>query len=131
MFTTTHGASHATRWPRSQPLLLIAEHHTPARAFLADNFIADGYDVVPAADYDGAVRALLGTRQIDAMLVDLVEHRQRAFTQRTGQPMGPGHVWLSQGRREHEALKAIIARLNQPDLSGHAIRGAGTSARTD
>ena len=57
--------------PDPNPLLLIAEHHTPARAFLADNFIADGYDVVPAADYDGAVRALLGTRQIDAMVVDL------------------------------------------------------------
>jgi integrase len=64
-------------------------------------------------------------------LVDLVEHRQRAFTQRTGQPMGPEHVWLSQRRREQEALKAIIVRLNQPDVSGHAIRGPGTSARTD
>jgi hypothetical protein len=64
-------------------------------------------------------------------LVDLVEHRQRAFTQRTGQPMGPEHVWLSQRRREQQALDAIITRLHQPELSGHAIRAPGTSARTD
>lgn len=57
--------------PEAAPLLLIAQHHTPARQFLADNFAADGYDVVPAADYDGAVRALTGDRQVAAMVVDL------------------------------------------------------------
>ena len=53
------------------PLLLVAERDTPARQFLADNFAADGYDVIPAADYDGAVRALTGDRQVAAVVVDL------------------------------------------------------------
>ena len=64
-------------------------------------------------------------------LVDLVERRQQAFIDRTGQPMSTEHVWLQQRHREQHALRAIIDRLNSPELAGHAIRGAGTSARTD
>jgi DNA-binding response OmpR family regulator len=59
------------------PLLLVAEHDTPARQFLADNFVADGYDAIPAADYDGAVRALTGDRQLAAMVVDLARDTLR------------------------------------------------------
>jgi hypothetical protein len=66
-----------------------------------------------------------------ARLVDLIDHRQHAFTDRTGQPMSNEHVWLAQRRREQHALHAIIARLKQPELSGNAVRGAGTRARTD
>lgn len=66
-----------------------------------------------------------------ARLVDLIDHRQHAFTDRTGQPMSSEHVWLAQRRREQHALHAIIARLKQPELSGNAVRGAGTRARTD
>lgn len=64
-------------------------------------------------------------------LVDLIEHRQQAFTDRTGQAMSTEHVWLAQRRREQHALHAIIERLEQPELSGSAVRGAGASARTD
>jgi integrase len=63
-------------------------------------------------------------------LVELVEHRQRAFLDRTGQAMSAQHVWLQQRDREQHALGAIICRLKQPESSGSAIRGAGTSART-
>jgi hypothetical protein len=45
--------------------------------------------------------------------------------------MGAEHVWLSQRRREQQALHAIIDRLKQFELSGSAVRGAGTRARTD
>jgi hypothetical protein len=64
-------------------------------------------------------------------LVDLVERRQQAFIDRTGQPMSTEHVWLQQRHREQHALRAIIDRLNSPELGGNAIRGAGASARTD
>ncbi|MEA2218945.1 MAG: hypothetical protein QOJ35_1571 [Solirubrobacteraceae bacterium] len=64
-------------------------------------------------------------------LVDLVDHRQQAFTARTGTPMGAQHVWLEQRRREEHALQAIIERLKHPDLSDSAVRGAGAGARTD
>ncbi len=64
-------------------------------------------------------------------LVDLIEHRQQAFFERTGQAMSGEHVWLQQRRREQRALHAIIARLKQPELSGNAVRGAGTAARSD
>ncbi len=63
-------------------------------------------------------------------LVDLVDHRQQAFIDRTGQAMSTEHVWLAQRNREHRALHAIIERLNSPELSGNAVRGAGASART-
>jgi integrase len=66
-----------------------------------------------------------------ARLVDLIDHRQQAFIDRTGQAMGSEHVWLQQRHREQRALHAIIARLKQPELSGSAIRGAGASARTN
>ena len=45
--------------------------------------------------------------------------------------MSNEHVWLEQRTREQRALHAIIDRLNTPELSGNAVRGAGTSARTD
>ena len=63
-------------------------------------------------------------------LVDLVEHRQQAFIDRTGQAMSTEHVWLQQRNREQQALNAIIERLNSPELSGSAVRGAGAIART-
>jgi hypothetical protein len=45
--------------------------------------------------------------------------------------MSAEHVWLQQRHREQRALHAIIERLNRPELSDSAVRGAGTSARTD
>jgi hypothetical protein len=63
-------------------------------------------------------------------LVDLVERRQQAFIDRTGQAMSTEHVWLQQRNREQHALHAIIERLKRPELSGNAVRGAGASART-
>jgi hypothetical protein len=63
-------------------------------------------------------------------LVDLVERRQQAFIDRTGQAMSTEHVWLQQRNREQHALHAIIERLKPPELSGNAVRGAGASART-
>ena len=64
-------------------------------------------------------------------LVDLIDHRQQAFIERTGQPMSNEHVWLEQRTREQQALHAIVDRLKSPELSGHAVRGAGTCARTN
>jgi hypothetical protein len=64
-------------------------------------------------------------------LVELVEHRQQAFIDRTGQAMSVEHVWLAQRNREQRALHGIITRLHSPELSGNAVRGAGASARTD
>ena len=63
-------------------------------------------------------------------LVDLIECRQQAFIDRTGQAMSTEHVWLQQRDREQRALHTIIERLNSPELSGNAVRGAGASART-
>ena len=45
--------------------------------------------------------------------------------------MSTENVWLQQRHREQRALRAIIDRLNTPELAGNAIRGAGASARTD
>jgi hypothetical protein len=44
--------------------------------------------------------------------------------------MSNEHVWLQQRNREQHALHAIIDRLNSPELSGSAVRGAGAIART-
>lgn len=58
-------------------------------------------------------------------LRQLVEKRQQAHTQRTGQPMSDNHVWLTQRHREQEALRSIIDSLESAENS----RGAGAASR--
>jgi integrase len=64
----------------------------------------------------------------------LIADRQRAFRDRTGQPMSPGNIWLAGRIQEHDALGRIIVRIEQTRLadgSTRAVRGAGATARTD
>jgi DNA-binding response OmpR family regulator len=51
------------------PIVLIAEHESQAREFLADNLQADGYRSVCAADGDAALELLAGP--LDALIVDV------------------------------------------------------------
>jgi hypothetical protein len=60
-------------------------------------------------------------------LGELIEHRREAFRAKTGREMSDDNVWLAQRRQEQRALQKIIAALKHPD---HAVRGAGTPART-
>jgi DNA-binding response OmpR family regulator len=50
--------------------ILVAEEHDATRAFLADNLIADGYQVLIAADRAKAL-AVLSTGEPDLILVDI------------------------------------------------------------
>ena len=64
----------------------------------------------------------------------LIETRQATFTARTGTPMSEDNVWLAGRRTEQNALHAIIIELEKnPGTAAEpkAVRGAGTTARTD
>ena len=50
--------------------ILLCEEDAAARAFLADNLIADGYDVI-TADCKPAALAKLASRQPDAVICDV------------------------------------------------------------
>jgi integrase len=64
-------------------------------------------------------------------LGELIDHRREAFRAKTGREMSDENVWLAQRRQEQRALQTIIAALKHPDLGAdHAVRGAGTPART-
>ena len=65
----------------------------------------------------------------------LIEERQTAFAERTGQAMTDENIWLSGRRQEHDALSRVIVRLEHTRLADGrmqaALRGAGRTARTD
>lgn len=64
----------------------------------------------------------------------LIDQRQKAFAERTGQNMTTDNVWLAGRRQEHDALGRIIVQLEQTRLADgtvQAVRGAGVTARTD
>ena len=70
------------------------------------------------------------TQQLER-LRELIDHRREAFRAKTGREMSDENVWLAQRRQEQRALEKIIAALDHPDLNPeHAVRGAGTRART-
>jgi integrase len=80
------------------------------------------------------------TLQRDRTL-QLIDDRRQAFCARTGTPMSQDNVWLQGRLREAAALEAITTALHTDpgattdtqDGAGqrpHAVRGAGTSART-
>lgn len=73
----------------------------------------------------------LGVHEGEAVALDqLIDHRQAAHQQRTGQPMSENHVWLTLRRREQLALKSIVETLKiQPDDAHEPIRGAGARTR--
>lgn len=67
-----------------------------------------------------------------AKLNQLIEQRQDAFRERTGEEMSSSNVWLEQRLTEQRALEQIITVLGQPELAEHpaqAVRGPATSAR--
>jgi integrase len=67
-----------------------------------------------------------------AKLNQLIEQRQDAFRERTGEEMSSSNVWLEQRLTERRALEQIITVLKQPELAEHpaqAVRGPATSAR--
>jgi integrase len=73
------------------------------------------------------------TAQRDRTL-QLVDQRQAAFRERTGQEMSDDNIWLTGRRQEQHALDSIITAIEQTrpvDEPSPAVRGAGTAARTD
>ena len=52
------------------PTILVVEDHTATRTFLADNLVADGYEVLEAESTADA-RRLIDTAFPDAAIVDL------------------------------------------------------------
>lgn len=60
-------------------------------------------------------------------LDQLIEQRQQAHRDRTGEPMTENHVWLTLRRREQGALRAIVDTL-QTDATS---RGSGATARAE
>lgn len=73
----------------------------------------------------------LGVHEGEAVALDqLIDNRQAAHQQRTGQPMSENHVWLTLRRREQRALKTIVETLTaQTDNAHEPIRGAGEQTR--
>jgi hypothetical protein len=64
----------------------------------------------------------------------LIEQRRETFRARTGHDLDPDNVWLAGRRQEHDSLTRIIVALEHasPGNGGpHAVRAAGTTARTD
>jgi integrase len=111
-----------------------------------DRMLPNGYCLLPPRQVCGKGNACLTCDKFatDATFLpeltsqlnrtgQLVETRQAAFLARTGAPMGEDNVWLAGRRIEQNALRAIITELeSNPHAAGaQAVRGAGTTARTD
>jgi integrase len=111
-----------------------------------DRMLPNGYCLLPPRQVCGKGNACLTCDKFatDATFLpeltgqlrrtgQLAETRQAAFLARTGTPMGEDNVWLAGRRTEQNALRAIITELeNNPHAAGpQAVRGAGTTARTD
>jgi integrase len=62
--------------------------------------------------------------------LNLIEVRQGQHQQRHGAPMGEENIWLTGRRRELASLDAILARLDQHDGAGAAVRGAGAPGQS-
>lgn len=64
----------------------------------------------------------------------LIEERQQAFRDRTGQEMDEDNIWLSGRRQEQLALGSVIVTLGRTRVSdgpAQAVRGGGVAARHD
>jgi integrase len=111
-----------------------------------DRMLPNGYCLLPPRQVCGKGNACLTCDKFatDATFLpeltsqlnrtgQLVETRQAAFLARTGTPMGEDNVWLAGRRTEQNALRAISTELeSNPHAAGpQAVRGAGTTARTD
>lgn len=74
----------------------------------------------------------LGIHEGELVALDaLVDKRQEAHQQRTGEPMSENHVWLTLRRREQRALEGIVDAIKDPARGTAPVAGAGTLARTD
>ncbi|WP_223987877.1 tyrosine-type recombinase/integrase [Arthrobacter sp. NicSoilB8] len=73
----------------------------------------------------------LGVHEGEIVALDqLIDRRQAAHQEHTGQPMSENHVWLTLRRREQRALKTIVDSLKkQPDGAPEPLRGAGAQSR--
>ena len=112
-----------------------------------DRMLPNGYCLLPPRQVCGKGNACLTCDKFatDASFLpeltgqlqrtgQLIETRQAAFTARTGAPMSQDNVWLAGRRTEQNALRTIITELaKEPgaDPGPKAVRGAGTTARTD
>jgi hypothetical protein len=61
----------------------------------------------------------------------LIEQRRAQHQHRTGTPMSPDNIWLTERLAERRSLQAIIAALeaSPPATTPTAVRGAGTTVR--
>ena len=111
-----------------------------------DRMLPNGYCLLPPRQVCGKGNACLTCDKFatDASFLpeltdqlqrtgQLIETRQAAFTARTGAPMSQDNVWLAR-RTEQNALRTIITELEKEPGAAPgptAVRGAGTTARTD
>lgn len=74
----------------------------------------------------------LGVHEGELVALDtLIEKRQEAHKERTGEAMSENHVWLSLRRREKRALEGIVEAIKDPGRAAAPVRGAGAAARVD
>ncbi|NQD89749.1 tyrosine-type recombinase/integrase [Paenarthrobacter sp. CM16] len=109
-----------------------------------DRVLPNGWCTLPPAQTCGKGNAcltcdlfvtderFLGVHEGELVALDtLVEKRQDAHRQRTGEPMSENHVWLTLRRREQRALENIVEAIKDPSRGAAPVAGAGTTARTD
>ncbi len=67
-------------------------------------------------------------QQLD-LLARLIDTRKRAFEARTGREMPDENIWLTERRKEQQALTKILAAVARPETDTQAVRGAGRRTR--
>jgi len=77
-------------------------------------------------------KSFLGVHEGELISTEsLIETRQQLHEERTGEPMGENHVWLSARRLEQKSLGLIIKTLKGPTNNGTATRSNGSEARVE
>ncbi|MBT2550851.1 tyrosine-type recombinase/integrase [Arthrobacter sp. ISL-65] len=107
-----------------------------------DRVLPNGWCTLPPAQTCGKGNAcltcdlfvtderFLGVHEGELVALDtLIEKRQEAHKERTGEPMSENHVWLTLRRREKRALEGIIESIKDPGSSTGPVSAAGTTAR--
>jgi integrase len=109
-----------------------------------DRVLPNGWCTLPPAQTCGKGNAcltcdlfvtderFLGVHEGELVALDaLIEKRQEAHKERTGEAMSENHVWLSLRRREKRALEGIVEAIKDPGRAAAPVRGAGAAARVD
>ncbi|ROR83248.1 Site-specific recombinase XerD [Plantibacter flavus] len=74
----------------------------------------------------------LGVHEGEIVALDgLIESRQQAHKERTGERMTENHVWLTLRRREQQALTTIVETINESKAARSLVVGPGVEARQD